>query len=110
MVHEDRRPSTIMVKESFINAIIAVAAVGGSSNSVVHLLAIAGRLGVNLTLEDFDRAGRDVPLLANLAPSGQFLMDDLYRAGGLLALLSQISEKFSQVPITVTGNPLVSYN
>ena len=109
MVHEDRRPSTIMVKESFINAIIAVAAVGGSSNSVVHLLAIAGRLGVNLTLEDFDRAGRDVPLLANLAPSGQFLMDDLYRAGGLLALLSQISEKFSQVPITVTGNPLVSY-
>ena len=109
MVHEDRRPSKIMVKESFINAIIAVAAVGGSSNSVVHLLAIAGRLGVNLTLEDFDRAGRDVPLLANLAPSGQFLMDDLYRAGGLLALLSQISEKFSQVPITVTGNPLVSY-
>ncbi len=109
MVHEDRRPSKIMVKESFINAIIAVAAVGGSSNSVVHLLAIAGRLGVNLTLEDFDRAGRDVPLLANLAPSGQFLMDDLYRAGGLLALLSQISEKFSQVPITVTGNPLVRY-
>ena len=109
MVHEDRRPSKIMVKESFINAIIAVAAVGGSSNSVVHLLAIAGRLGVNLTLEDFDSAGRDIPLLANLAPSGQFLMDDLYRAGGLLALLSQISEKFSQVPITVTGNPLVSY-
>ena len=109
MVHEDRRPSKIMVKESFINAIIAVAAVGGSSNSVVHLLAIAGRLGVNLTLEDFDSAGRDIPLLANLAPSGQFLMDDLYRAGGLLALLSQISEKFSQVPFTVTGNPLVSY-
>ena len=109
LVREDRRPSQIMVKESFVNAIIAVAAVGGSSNSVVHLLAIAGRLGVDLTLEDFDRAGRDVPLLANLAPSGRFLMDDLYRAGGLLALLSQISEKFSSLPITVTGHPLVSY-
>ncbi len=109
LVREDRRPSQIMVKESFINAIIAVAAVGGSSNSVVHLLAIAGRLGVDLKLEDFDRAGRDIPLLANLAPSGEFLMDDLYRAGGLLALLSQISEKFSSLPITVTGQPLVSY-
>jgi len=109
MIHADRRPSQIMVKESFINAIIAVAAVGGSSNSVVHLLAIAGRLGVDLTLEDFDRAGRDIPLLANLAPSGKFLMDDLYRAGGLLALLGQISEKFSSVAITVTGKPFADY-
>jgi len=109
MIREDRRPSQIMVKESFINAIIAVAAVGGSSNSVVHLLAIAGRLGVDLTLEDFDSTGRDIPLLANLAPSGKFLMDDLYRAGGLLALLSQIADKFSPLPITVTGKPLVTY-
>lgn len=109
MIREDRRPSQIMVKESFINAIIAVAAVGGSSNSVVHLLAIAGRLGVDLTLEDFDSAGRDIPLLANLAPSGKFLMDDLYRAGGLLALLGQIADKFSPLPITVTGKPLVTY-
>ena len=109
MIHADRRPSQIMVKESFINAIIAVAAVGGSSNSVVHLLAIAGRLGVDLTLEDFDRAGRDIPLLANLAPSGKFLMDDLYRAGGLLALLGQISQKFSPVAITVTGRPFADY-
>ncbi len=109
MIRADRRPSQIMVKESFINAIIAVAAVGGSSNSVVHLLAIAGRLGVDLTLEDFDRAGRDIPLLANLAPSGKFLMDDLYRAGGLLALLGQISQKFSPVAITVTGRPFADY-
>ena len=109
MIREDRRPSQIMVKESFTNAIIAVAAVGGSSNSVVHLLAIAGRLGVDLTLEDFDSAGRDIPLLANLAPSGKFLMDDLYRAGGLLALLGQIADKFSPLPITVTGKPLVTY-
>lgn len=109
MIRADRRPAQIMVKESFINAIIAVAAVGGSTNSVVHLLAIAGRLGVELTLEDFDRAGSDVPLLANLQPSGKFLMDDLYRAGGLLALLGQISERFSSVPITVTGKPLTDY-
>ena len=109
MVRADRTPSQIMVKESFINAIVAVAAVGGSSNSVVHLLAIAGRLGVDLTLEDFDVAGRDIPLLANLAPSGKFLMDDLYRAGGLLALLAQIADKFSPLPITVTGKPLVTY-
>lgn len=109
MIHADRRPSQIMVKESFINAIIAVAAVGGSTNSVVHMLAIAGRLGVQLTLEDFDRAGRGVPLLANLQPSGKFLMDDLYRAGGLLALLGQISNRFSSAPITVTGKPLADY-
>jgi len=109
MIREDRRPSQIMVKESFINAITAVAAVGGSSNSVVHLLAIAGRLGVDLTLEDFDRAGRDIPLLANLAPSGKFLMDDLFRAGGLLALLGQISDKFSPAAITVTGKPFRDY-
>ena len=109
MIHADRRPSQIMVKESFINAIIAVAAVGGSTNSVVHMLAIAGRLGVQLSLEDFDSAGRDVPLLANLQPSGKFLMDDLYRAGGLLALLGQISNRFSSAPITVTGKPLTDY-
>ena len=109
MVKDDRRPSEVMIRESFINAIIAVAAVGGSSNSVVHLLAIAGRLGIDLTLEDFDAAGRDIPLLANLQPSGKFLMDDLYRAGGLLSLLAQISDKFSSTPTTVTGKPLTEY-
>ncbi len=109
MISADRRPSQIMVKESFLNAIIAVAAVGGSTNSVVHLLAIAGRLGVDLTLEDFDRVGRDIPLLANLQPAGKFLMEDLFRAGGLLALLSQISERFFSTPITVTGKPLTDY-
>ena len=109
MVRIDRTPNKIMIKESFINAIIAVAAVGGSSNSVVHLLALAGRLGVDLTLEDFDSAGRDIPLLANLAPSGKFLLDDLYRAGGLLALLAQIEDQFSPIPITVTGKPLTEY-
>ena len=109
MVVEGRRPSDVMTRESFLNAIIAVAATGGSTNSVVHLLAIAGRLGVDLTLDDFDEAGSGVPLLLNLQPSGTFLMDDLYRAGGLLAALSQVKDLLHPEPITVTGKPLVDY-
>lgn len=109
LVKENRLPSDVMTRESFLNAIIAVAAVGGSTNSVVHLLALAGRLGIDLTLEDFDQAGRDVPLLANLQPSGKYLMDDLYRAGGLLALLSEVKDLLHAKPITVTGRPLVDY-
>ncbi len=109
LVAVDRRPSDIMTKEAFLNAIIAVAAVGGSTNSVVHLLAIAGRLGIDLTLEDFDAAGAGVPVLANLQPSGTFLMDDLYRAGGVLALLTRVRDLFHPEPITVTGKPLVDY-
>lgn len=109
MVAQDRRPSDVMTRGSFLNAIVAVAAVGGSTNSVVHLLAIAGRLGVDLTLKDFDEAGKGVPVLANLQPSGTFLMDDLFRAGGLLALFSQVRELFDPTPITVTGRPLVDY-
>ncbi len=109
LVAQDLKPSEVMTRESFLNAIIAVAAVGGSTNSVVHLLAIAGRLGIQLTLEDFDEAGAGVPVLANLQPSGTFLMDDLFRAGGLLALLSQVKHLFHPEPITVTGRPLVEY-
>ena len=109
MVSSDRRPSEVMTRESFLNAIVAVAAVGGSTNSVVHLLAIAGRLGVDLKLADFDQAGRDVPLMVNLQPSGEFLMDDLYRAGGVLAALAQIKDLFHEKAITVTGLPFVDY-
>jgi dihydroxy-acid dehydratase len=109
MVAEDRRPSDIMTKDAFINAIVSIAAVGGSSNSVLHLLAIAGRLSIDLTLEDFDAAGSGVPVLANLQPSGKFLMDDLYRAGGLLSLLAEIKDLLRPEPITVTGLPLVTY-
>jgi len=108
LVETDRRPSQIMTRESFLNAIIAVAAVGGSTNSVVHLLAIAGRLGIDLTLDDFDAAGAGVPVMANLQPSGEYLMDDLFRAGGVLALLSQITEIFHPEPITVTGEPFIA--
>jgi dihydroxy-acid dehydratase len=109
MVAQDRRPSDIMVRESFLNAIVAVAVVGGSTNAVLHLLAIAGRLGVDLTLDDFDEVGRGVPLLVNLQPSGEFLMDDLHRAGGVLAALAQVRELFRPEPITVTGRPLVDH-
>ena len=109
MVAADRKPSEIMTRDSFLNAIIAVAAVGGSTNSVVHLLAIAGRLGIDLTLDDFDAAGAGVPVMANLQPSGTYLMDDLFRAGGVLAVLAQVRELLHPEPITVTGSPLVDY-
>ena len=90
MVAADRRPSQVLTAGSFRNAIVALAALGGSTNAVVHLLAIAGRLGVPLTLQDFDRIGSDVPLLVNLQPSGTYLMEDLYRAGGLAAVLREV--------------------
>jgi len=109
MVAADRKPSDIMTRDSFLNAIIAVAAVGGSTNSVVHLLAIAGRLGIDLSLDDFDAAGAGVPVMANLQPSGTYLMDDLFRAGGVLAVLAQVRELLHPAPITVTGSPLVDY-
>jgi dihydroxy-acid dehydratase len=109
MVGHGRRPSDIMTRPSFLNAIIAVAAVGGSTNAVVHLLAIAGRLGVDLKLADFDETGGAVPLMANVQPSGEYLMDDLYRAGGVLALLSQVKDLFHGEAITVTGRPFVDY-
>lgn len=109
MVDKERRPSHIMTRGAFLNAIVAVATAGGSTNAVVHLLAIAGRLGVDLSLDDFDERGSGVPVLANLQPSGSFLMDDLYRAGGVLALFSQVADLFDPTPITVTGRPLVEY-
>ena len=107
MVAADRRPSEVFTRGSFLNAIVALAAVGGSTNAVVHLLAIAGRLGVELTQDDFDRTGADVPLLVNLQPAGTFLMEDFHRAGGLLAVLRQVEDLLDPDAITVTGRPLV---
>ena len=109
MVAEGRRPSTLITAGSFQNAIVALAAVGGSTNAVIHLLAIAGRLGIPLTLEDFDRVGSGVPLLLNLQPSGLFLMEDLHRAGGLLAVLREVKDLLDPRAQTVTGVPLVEY-
>lgn len=109
LVREDRRPSTLLTTASFHNAIVALAAIGGSSNAVVHLLAIAGRLGIELSIDDFDRIGADVPLLVNLQPAGQYLMDDLQRAGGFLAVLKEVQDLLDPTALTVTGKPLVSY-
>nr|WP_155979855.1 IlvD/Edd family dehydratase [Nocardiopsis sp. CNS-639] len=109
MVEADRRPSTVLTRASFLNAIVALAALGGSTNAVVHLLAIAGRLGLDLTQEDFDRTGSDVPLLVDLLPAGRFLMDDLYRAGGLHAVLNEIRDLLDPTAVAVTGRPLVDH-
>ncbi len=109
LVASDRRPSSILTQASFHNAIVALAAIGGSTNAVVHLLAIAGRLGVDLTLDDFDRIGSHVPLLVDLQPAGRFLMDDFFRAGGLLAVLREVRDLLDPTGVTVTGRPLVDY-
>ncbi|KAF2414405.1 dihydroxy-acid dehydratase [Microbacterium sp. B35-04] len=109
LVAADRRPSTFLTKASFHNAIVALAAIGGSTNAVVHLLAIAGRLGIDLTIDDFDRIGADVPLLVNLQPAGRYLMDDLYRAGGFLAVLREVKDLLDPTALTITGSPLVDH-
>jgi dihydroxy-acid dehydratase len=109
MIAADRRPSTFLTEASFHNAIVALAAIGGSTNAVVHLLAIAGRLGVDLTLDDFDRIGSSVPVLVDLLPAGRFLMDDLHRAGGLRAVLREVRDLLAPDALTVTGKPLVDH-
>ena len=109
LIADDRRPSTFLTKGSFHNAIVALAAIGGSTNAVVHLLAIAGRLGIDLTIDDFDRIGAEVPLLVNLQPAGHYLMDDLYRAGGFLAVLREVRDLLDPDALTITGRPLVDH-
>ncbi|MGW4114671.1 IlvD/Edd family dehydratase [Actinosynnema sp. NPDC004786] len=109
LVTADRRPGAFLTRASFHNAIVALAAIGGSTNAVVHLLAIAGRLGVDLTLDDFDRIGSDVPVLVDLQPAGRFLMEDFHRAGGLLAVLREVRDLLDPDALTVTGRPLVEY-
>ncbi len=109
LVREDRRPSSILTMAALHNAIVALAAVGGSTNAVIHLLALAGRVGIDLSLGDFDRLGSHVPLLVDLQPAGRFLMEDFHRAGGLLAVLREIEDLLDPSAITVTGRPLVDY-
>ena len=107
MVDEDLKPSEILTRDAFINAIITNAAVGGSSNAVVHLLAIAGRVGVELSLDDID-LGKHVPLLVNCMPSGSYLMEDFCYAGGIPAVLAEISHLLKPVK-TVLGSDLGDY-
>jgi dihydroxy-acid dehydratase len=109
MVHEDLRLSQILTRENFENGIIANAAVGGSTNAVVHMLAIAGRAGVDLKLEDFDRVGGQVPCLVNCMPSGKYLIEDLAYAGGLPAVMNRISDLMHKDAMTVAGVPIEEY-
>ena len=103
MVNEDQKISKVLTRQAFENAIRVNAATGGSTNFVIHLLAIAGRIGVELDLNDFDKFSRQIPLLANIQPSGEHFMEDLYYAGGLPALMNQMKKFLNTDAITVNG-------
>ena len=106
MVHADRKPSDIMTLSAFHNAIVVSAAIGGSTNAPIHLAAIARHMGVDLPLDDWQRLGRDIPLLVNLQPAGEYLGEDYYRAGGVPAVAAELLKQglISEDAITVTGS------
>jgi dihydroxy-acid dehydratase len=106
MVWEDLKPSDILTEKAFENAITADMAIGGSTNAIIHLVAIAGRIGVKLSLKKFDDISQHTPMIANLRPSGQYLMEDFYYAGGLRALLKEITDLLHLDCLTVTGQTL----
>jgi len=103
MVNENLTIDKILIREAFENAIMVNAAVGGSSNFIIHLTAIAGRIGIELTLDDFDSIGSKIPLLLNLMPSGKYLMEDFYYAGGLPVILHELKNKLHKNVVTVTS-------
>lgn len=106
MVKEDLRMSKILTRKAFENAIRVVGAIGGSTNAVIHLLALAGRVGVDLSLKDWDTLGRGVPCLVNLMPSGKYLMEDFYYAGGLPAVLRELGDLIHADALTVNGKTI----
>lgn len=106
MVGEDLKLSDILTRKAFENAIVTNAAVGGSTNLIIHLTAIAGRIGVDLKLEDFDALGSKVPLLVNLKPSGKYLMEDFFYAGGLPVVLKELKNRLHPDAITVNGKKI----
>lgn len=105
MVKDDLKPSDILTREAFENAIRCNGAIGGSTNAVIHILALAGRAGVDLTLDDWDRLGRDVPTVVNLMPSGKYLMEEFFYAGGLPVVLKRLGEAglLNREALTVSG-------
>ncbi|PLL11037.1 dihydroxy-acid dehydratase [Tabrizicola sp. TH137] len=105
MVKDDLKPSDILTRQAFENAIRTNAAIGGSTNAVIHLLAIAGRVGIDLTLDDWDKLGRDVPTIVNLMPSGKYLMEEFFYAGGLPVVLKRLGEAglLNKDALTVSG-------
>ena len=106
MVREDLKPSDILTREAFENAIMVNAAIGGSTNFVIHLLAIAARIGVDLNMDDFNTSLTNIPLLANLQPSGKYFMEDFFYAGGLPALMKELHGVLHSENITVSGKPI----
>ena len=103
MVHEDLTLSKILTREAFENAIKTLAAIGGSTNAVIHLIAMAGRIGVKLSIDDFDRLASELPCLVNLQPSGKFLMEDFCYAGGLPVVMKEIAGHLHTNAITANG-------
>jgi L-arabonate dehydrase len=106
MVRENLKMSDILTMQAFENAIRINSAVGGSTNLIIHLLALAGRIGIDLTLDDFDKFGSDMPLLLNLMPSGKYLMEDFYYAGGLPVIIDQLKEIIHSNALTVNGKTI----
>ncbi len=108
MVKDDLKPSDILTRQAFENAIRVNGAIGGSTNAVIHLLAVAGRVGVDLSLDDWDRLGRDIPTIVNLMPSGNYLMEEFFYAGGLPVVIRALAEagKLHREALTVSGQSL----
>lgn len=110
LVHAQVKLSQILTRDAMENAIMVNAAIGGSTNFIIHLLAIAGRIGVPLTLDDFDRISSNIPLLVNLMPSGKYLMEDFYYAGGLPVVLRELESKLHGESLTVNGRSIRENN
>ncbi|WP_319517817.1 L-arabinonate dehydratase [uncultured Martelella sp.] len=110
MVKDDLKPSDVLTRQAFENAIRVNGAIGGSTNAVIHLLALAGRVGAELTLDDWDRLGREIPTIVNLMPSGRYLMEEFFYAGGLPVVLKMLLDggKFNGDTLTVSGRPIAS--
>ena len=108
MVKDDLKPSDILTRQAFENAIRVNGAIGGSTNAVIHLLAMAGRVGLDLTLDDWDRQGRDIPTIVNLMPSGAYLMEEFFYAGGLPVVIKALAEggKLHKEVLTVSGDTI----
>ena len=106
LVREELVPSKILTRQAFENAVRVNAAIGGSTNAVIHLLALAGRAGVELSLDDFDELGRDIPLLVNLMPSGKYLMEDFFYAGGLPFVMRELGSLLHRDALTVSGRTI----
>src|SRR5690242_10691260 len=108
MVAADRKPSDILTRAAFINAIRVNSAIGGSTNAPIHLNALARHIGVELSIDDWERYGRDIPLLVNLQPAGEYLGEDYYRAGGVPAIVSELMKQglISESTLTVNGKTL----